>query len=210
MIPKAVILLISTITFLSCSGTEQLQSRRKRLTETEIYKLNSIVNEITDTLQIRIPSEYNKETYGELPDIFKKRLQKALVSQGLPIRADSAYVLGLMQAISNIKDGKLINKAYGLERIIQLNDGPNWKVEEVLYYILLNRYAINTDVIAGDEVNDSILAYYNGYQSIFLPVLYRFYGFDVLKNAADDIPEVIKNEGNFHNGWIYKPYGYKE
>ncbi|MGE5679360.1 MAG: hypothetical protein ACM34K_00630 [Bacillota bacterium] len=198
---KFLLLVLFAISFLNCSNTEQLQKRRKLLTESEISRLNSILKEITDTLQLSIPSNYNKETFDGLPDNFKKREQDILISQGLPVRADSAYILGIRQAINNIRNGKLINKKYGLERNIRLEDGTVWKVEEIFYYILLNQYAISTDVIAGDLVNDSIVAYCKGYKSIFLPLLYRFYGFDVMKKSFDDIPEVIKNEGSVHPNW---------
>lgn len=160
--------IIFVTTLLGCSGTEQLRHKGKLLPKTEISKLNSILKEITDTLHIRIPSEYNHETYRDLPDNMKNRLQKALINQGFPIRADSAYALGIRQAINNIKIAKLIKKKYGLERNVTLEDGSSWSADieidtsgrapEIGYY----EYLFDIGNNSSDTLEAVFLKKYNG------------------------------------------------
>jgi hypothetical protein len=91
-----------------------------------------------------------------------------------------------------------------LERLVKINDNPiQWKTNEVYRYILFNKYAVSTDVIAGDLVNESIVAYAEGYNKIFIPVIINFYGFDIFQKANEEIPGVIIKEGQYHKEWVY-------
>jgi len=198
-------ILLSILLFFSgCTVKEVLSSSPKYLKAEDIKKLNSILKEVRDTLVIKLNKEYEEETYANLPDQMRNRLQKAIIEQGYLLRADSSYYLGVNDAIAKIRNGILVYKTYGLGRILEISGIENkWQPDIVLRYILLNKYSIKTEVIAGDMVNSSLTAYAEGYNKIFYPVVNIFYGFDVIQKAFDEIPDVIKNEGKEHIEWIY-------
>lgn len=204
-ITSVFIVLLIIIFYPGCSHKEILSSSPKKLTVDEIKRLNHILVEIRDTLIINFDKTYERETYSYLPDSMRITLQRTIIEKGLPLRADSSYFLGFYDAINNIMNGNLVYKSSGLERVLQI-DGieHQWKADVVHRYILLNTYSITTDVIAGDLVNESIMAYKEGYNKIFRPAVNNFYGFDVIQKAYDEISEVIINESDEHVGWIYQ------
>jgi hypothetical protein len=201
---KFIIALASLIIISGCSNRDLINNNAKIISSNDIKKLNNILRATLDTMTINIDPYYGKDTYSNLPDNMRMELQNEIIKQGYPLRADSAYYLGLRDAINNLKNGNLVYKTYGLERIIQIDDNQNqWEKDKVYRYILLHEYAIKTEVIAGDVVNSSLKAYEDGYSKIFVPVINIFYGYDVFQKANEDILDVIINQGNSHKEWIY-------
>jgi hypothetical protein len=164
-----------------------------------------ILKAVLDTLSVNLDTTYTKVIYSNNPLNIHSRLHNEIWSSGYSIRPDISFYKGLADAEADLSKGKLIKKTYGLDRIIEFDDGSRWKVEKVYAYILYTKYLCLYQAVAGCQVDESLKAYVKGYNLIAEKVINSFYKKDVFDSAWNDIDLTIISVGEQHKDeWIEK------
>jgi len=189
---------IFAITFILVSqGLSQ-----KKLSIAEKDSVNIILIHVLDTLSIKLDSGSANIIYTNHPEWLRSRLYNDIHEKGYSLRPDISFYKGLADAERDLAKGKLIEKGYGLGTVIEFG-GNQWNVEKIYSYILLNKFRCLSDPIAGDQVDESLVAYANGYNLLARTVINSFYGKDIFKSARDLVPTTIKSVGKrYKNKWL--------
>ncbi len=188
------IVLLLFVALTSCARAQEPTPR------IDSARISSILFQVLDTLAARVDSSELVNPYSDYPASLKTRALETPLRSGFTFQPASAYFKGCLDAISDLRQGRMRIMHIGLETIITLADSTSWHVSSVLAWTLLKKYAVVLDQ-AGDLVDPWIVAYVKGYNQIAEGVITRYFGRDVILEASDSLVSTIATEGGSHSEW---------
>ncbi len=190
MLKYSLLLLLSISLLDGCSSTSEIPYKSRVISKLDIVNLSVFLKELLDTIDVKLDSSYQKVEYDYWPQPMRNRLQSQILAMNLPLRPDSAYYKGMIDAEKDIGNGIFMHYTYGLD--VLFNGIPIWPVFDS---ILTMKYAIKTNYMAGCEVNGCIKAYKEGYDKVSIPIINKFYKCDVYQSAWGEAIKCIT--GNY-------------
>jgi hypothetical protein len=173
-----------------------------QLSIAEKDSVNNILVRVLDTLSVKLDPSYSQILYPDHPNGLRSRLHKGIHESGYSLRPDISFYKGLADAERDLAQGRFIEKGYGLGTAIEFQ-GKQWSVEKVYAYILFTKFRCSSDPVAGDIVDESLVAYANGYKLLARPVINIYYGKDIFASARELVPSTIEDVGEqFKDKWV--------
>ena len=164
-------------------------------------RISLILFEVLDTLTARVDSSELVNPYSHYPGNLKTHALEPPFRSGFTFQPASAYFKGCLDAISDLRQGRMMIKHKGLEIFATSADSSMWRVSSVIAWTLQSKYGIVFDRVAGDLVDHWIVAYVKGYNQIAEGVITRYFGQDVIREAWDSLTSTIVEEGPSHCEW---------
>jgi len=197
--------LLITILIIGCTNSKQSVITQPRdFTVSERNQIQKILVTVLDSVSNQ-KTELPQSFYPEIKEANPEYFRESLIKSEYPTTPDSVFQLALQEVKNNFESGNYIFKTYGLGTILKLEDGSQWNPKEVYANILLEKYGVILETIAGDMVNSQLELYSKTYNEVSKNVMNHYYQTNISEEAWDLIPVYIEKEGKHHPEWKVKP-----